>query len=65
MNDHDTKEASALLRRTGAEIEQLLKAAIARELEASKWPGMTYEQGVLAAVRWLTDQTESNPLEDE
>jgi hypothetical protein len=29
----------------------------------SKFPGMSYEQGVLAAVRWLTEDNES-PMTD-
>jgi hypothetical protein len=29
----------------------------------SKWPGMTYEQGVESAVRWMMDDG-PNPLDD-
>ena len=29
----------------------------------SSWPGMTYEQGVEAAVRWMMGQGDS-PIED-
>jgi predicted secreted Zn-dependent protease len=29
----------------------------------SKYPGMTYEQGIEAAIRWLTDDQWENPLE--
>lgn len=31
---------------------------------ASKWPGMTYEQGVAAAIRWIQGDGE-NPMSDD
>jgi len=30
----------------------------------SNFSGMSYEQGVLAAIDWLTGETTDNPLED-
>ena len=35
----------------------------AEESGSSRWPGMTYEQGVAAALRWMIDGGE-NPMED-
>jgi hypothetical protein len=32
--------------------------------EGSKWPGMTYEQGVAEALRWVLGMS-GNPLRDE
>ena len=29
---------------------------------SSKWPGMTYEDGVSAALAWLFGETEDNPM---
>lgn len=50
---------------TEAEIdEQLDLAADAADEGASKWPGMTYEQGVDAALRWATGQSDEKPMED-
>ena len=38
------------------EIEEVMnKCAEATERGRSKWPGMTYEQGVDAAINWLLD----------
>lgn len=31
----------------------------------TKYPGMTYEEGVEAAIRWFTGETEDSPMEDE
>lgn len=29
----------------------------------SKYPGMSYEEGVLAAIDWLTGETDDPPME--
>ena len=31
----------------------------------SRWPGMNYEQGVDAALRWVLGDTDEDPMEDE
>ncbi len=51
--------------RPQAEIdEQLNRALESEEAGRSKWPGMTYEQGVEAAIRWMSGQVEDKPMED-
>lgn len=45
--------------------EQLNRAAEAADAGQSKWPGMTYEQGVDNALRWVTGQTDDLPMEDD
>jgi hypothetical protein len=30
----------------------------------SKFPGMTYEMGIRAAIDWLQEKDEADPLED-
>lgn len=51
--------------RTSDHIDELLnQCADSEENGTSKYPGMTYEQGIQAAIRWLTEQDESQPLED-
>lgn len=46
-------------------IDELLNMCSERENEGgSKFPGMTYEQGILAAINWLTWENEPHPLED-
>jgi hypothetical protein len=45
--------------------DQLNKAAEAEETGQSSWPGMTYEQGVDAAIRWMTGESDDLPMEDD
>jgi hypothetical protein len=50
----------------GGEIDELHDECVhAESLGETKYPGMTYEQGVLAAIRWLTDADADHPLKDE
>lgn len=44
--------------------EQLNLAAEAVDEGQSKWPGMTYEQGVDNAIRWMTGESDQPPMED-
>ncbi len=50
--------------RTGDSIDDLLNQCADAEEDGSKFPSMTYEQGVQATIRWLTDNSEAHPLED-
>lgn len=45
-----------------SEVEALLDEV--DDTGPSKWPGMTYEQGVANTLRWVLDQTDENPMED-
>lgn len=46
------------------EIDDVLNQCAEQADEGgSKWPGMSYEQGVEAAIRWLTEGG-SNPMQD-
>jgi len=48
-----------------AEIDEVLNQVTDAEDEgSSKWPGMTYEQGVKAAIEWLIGQTDVAPMDD-
>lgn len=53
---------------TEQEIREATDDAIAAECEAmengSEYPGMTYEQGVAAAMRWVNGDSKDHPLED-
>lgn len=31
----------------------------------SRWPGMTYEQGVDNALSWVLEETEDGPMEED
>lgn len=47
------------------EISDVLNECLEKEIEGgSKFPGMTYEQGVSAAINWLTGESDSNPMAD-
>lgn len=54
--------------RTEAEIDDL-KCRCFESMQdgAGKYPGMTYEQGVVAAIDWLTthDDDDADPMADE
>lgn len=46
------------------EINDLLNACSDQENEGgSKYPGMTYEQGISAAINWILGHESINPLE--
>lgn len=46
------------------EINEVINQCVESEEEgASRWPGMTYEQGVKAAIEWLQGYGE-NPMQD-
>jgi hypothetical protein len=54
------------IRRTDEEIDDLLNAcADAEDRGRSKFPGMTFEQGIEQGIKWLTDpsKTPDYPLE--
>jgi hypothetical protein len=47
------------------DIDDLLNKCMAAEDEGTtKYPGMTYEQGVTAGIRWLMEHGQPHPLED-
>ena len=53
--------------RTDKEIENLLEQCfVAEDLGKSKYRGMTYEQGIKAAINWLFDtgHDSEHPLDD-
>jgi len=50
--------------RSTSEIEAVYGEAMNAESEGSKFSGMTYEQGIIAMLDWLTGRTDSNPMED-
>jgi len=45
--------------------EQLVKAIEQNTKGSSRWPGMTYEQGVENALRWAVGEVDEKPMEDE
>ena len=50
---------------TEKEINDVLNQCVeAEETGESRWPGMSYEQGVKAGIEWVLGQTIGNPLDD-
>lgn len=50
--------------RTTSEIEELLGRAGEGMNCGTRYSGMSYEEGIYEAVRWLTDLRASHPLPD-
>ena len=48
--------------RTQNEIDELRADACEQMNEGSKFPGMSYEDGIIAVIDWLDGQ--ENPMED-
>ncbi len=52
--------------RSDREIQKQLSVADEQTMEGTtKVPGMTYEDGVSAALRWVIEDTDDEPMEDE
>ena len=53
--------------RTAMEIDDLLNQCVEAINEGSKFPGMTYEQGIEAALCWALNlgRDSDHPLDDE
>lgn len=49
--------------RTEAEIEAIYEQAIEGEANGSKFPGMSYEEGMVALLDWLTTPGSDSPME--
>lgn len=50
--------------RTTDEIEEVESAAISAIGEGSRFPGMTYEDGIDAVLRWLVEEDADHPFEE-
>lgn len=51
--------------RTEKEIEAQIQKAEDASNDGSMYPGMSYEEGMLAMYQWLTGEVEDKPLELE
>ena len=47
------------------EIDDQLNKALEGIDGGSKWPGMSYEQGVEAALNWVQGHYENAPMDDD
>jgi hypothetical protein len=49
--------------RTDEQVNEVLNEANeAEDNGTSRWPGMTYEQGVAAGISWVLGQTDEHPM---
>ena len=49
------------IKRTAEEIDEQMNRAWEEEDDGSRYPGMTYEQGVRAAIDWITTDGGDEP----
>ena len=55
----------ATVTRTEEEVNEVIDKTAAQDNEGgSRWPGMTYEQGVRNALDWILGNNDDNPMED-
>ncbi len=47
------------------EIDEQVNKAYEGLENGSKWPGMSYEQGVQAALDWVTGQIDEAPMDGD
>jgi len=53
------------IKRTDQEINDVLNDCMEQETKGgSRWPAMTYEQGVAEGLRWVTGQSEDHPTQE-
>lgn len=50
--------------KTRKEIEDQIDKAMEAQSEGSKYPGMTYEEGVDAALRWALGDSDDAPMDE-
>ena len=49
---------------TEDEVREEIDRANSSNEEGSRYPGMTYEEGVVAALGWMLGDIKSSPMED-
>ena len=54
------------IKRTDEEIDAIISACMEKEDEGgSRYPGMTYEQGLKEALMWIVGDLEGDPYGDD
>ena len=46
------------------EMFEVIDKALEAQNNGSKWPGMSYEDGVEASLRWAMGECEQDPMEE-
>lgn len=53
------------IKRTEKEINDLLQTTEDHENDGTaQFPGMTYEMGITAGIRWLLGETDDHPMDE-
>lgn len=50
--------------RSETEIDNVYDSAMQANSNGSKFPGMTYEDGIIAMLEWLVGERDEEPMED-
>jgi len=50
--------------RSQSEIDAVYESAMEGVSQGSKFSGMSYEEGIIAMLAWLTGDSNDNPMED-
>jgi hypothetical protein len=53
------------MQKTRAEIDDCLNMAAEQIEDGSKYPGMSYEEGIRAALEWVTGDVDEHPMEED
>lgn len=55
-----------IVKRSDKEIDRVMNAATEQEDKGeTKWAGMSYEQGVNAALSWILGENDDDPMLDK
>jgi len=49
---------------TTKQIDDVMNEAVEQTVEGTKWPRLSYEEGVNAALRWVFGLTDESPMDD-
>lgn len=50
------------IKRSESEIDDAVNQAQEGVDQGTKWPGMSYEEGVVAALMWVAGHTDEHPM---
>ena len=54
-----------VLQRSEREVEEVHARALDGVAEGSRFPGLSYEEGVDNTIRWLTGESDEEPISKE
>ena len=51
--------------RSDDKVDALIDRCIKNKYDKSEYPGMSYEEGIIAAIEWLTGECDDYPFDEE